>query len=341
MKFLLRPLANFYAWLAHLHRRAYESGFFQRVGVGKPVISIGNLSVGGTGKTPFVLKLIQDLENKNIKAAIVTRSYKGKQKVPCELTVENSKDPAQYGDEACMYKIKNPKFRVFTGIAKYKVAMKAALDKNIQIILVDDGFQHHKLERDWDGVLLDSTRVHDWKPLPEGKLREGFRALSRADAIFLTRTELVEEKLIDEIKKHLPQEKPVFRLKTAFRRLRSFTGNVIEKKLTKVGIVCALGNPHQFEEFFKKYHPDVVTVPFFYGDHHHYTSAEIGFLEAEMARLKLDFLVTTEKDEAKIRKFAAKPHAWASLDIDTEIVEQEAWQKYWDQKINEMVGQSH
>lgn len=340
MKLLLRPLALIYGFLARWHRKLYEWGTFKKVGVGKPVISIGNITMGGTGKTPLVLQLVRDLDKRALKPAVVVRSYKGSSKKTQELSLDNAKDPFLYGDEACLYKIKNPHMHVFTGPSKVKSAMQAAMVQDVQVIVVDDGFQHHKLHKDWNGIIIDSTRPQDWKYFPEGRLREGFATLKKADAIFLSRSELIDAKALEEIKKHLPADKPVFSMQTQFRRLRSFDGHLIEQKMHKIGLVCALGNPEQFHLFFKKHFPDVVVVPFCYRDHHAYNSREVGFLESEMTRLKLDFLITTEKDEAKIRKYAAWPHNWAVVDIEMAIQDEEQWRKYWDQVLNELVGQN-
>lgn len=340
MKFLLRPFSWLYGWLAGLHRQLYEKGTLKSVGVGKPVLSIGNLTFGGTGKTPFVLHLIRDLQKRSIRPAVVAKSYKGSAKIAQEITLENSKDPLHYGDEACMYKAKNPSIRVFSGPLKVKAAMAAAAEKDVDIILIDDGFQHHKLQKNWNAIIIDSTRPQDWKYFPEGRLREGFATLHKADVIVLSRTELVDSRAIEEMKRHLPQEKPVFTMQTKFKRLRTFDGHQVEQKMLKIGLVCALGNPEQFESFFKKHYPEVMITRFFYRDHHSYDSKEVGFLEAEMNRLKLDFLVTTEKDESKIRKYAAWPHNWAVMDIEMEINEEEAWKQYWDQVINELVGKT-
>ncbi|MFN8789953.1 MAG: tetraacyldisaccharide 4'-kinase [Bdellovibrionales bacterium] len=338
MKSLLRPLAWLYGKIANLHRQAYERGWLKTLDVRKPVLSVGNLSMGGTGKTPFVLQLVGDLLARGLRPAIVTRSYRAKQRVPHELSVEDSKNPRQFGDEACLYKIRNPKFRVFTGAQKARVAFLAAQEKETQLVVVDDGFQHHRLKKDWNGVLLDCTRIQDWKTFPEGTLREDISALKKADAIFLTRTELVQPQVVEQVKGLLPAGIPVFPLETRYLRLRTLEGNEIDRAPEKVGVVCALGNPQQFEDFVKKQFPKTMTFPFFFRDHHHYSPAEVGYLERELTRLQLDYLVTTEKDEAKLKSWVTKNRNWAVVDIGTEIKDAQAWKIYWDKKLNELVG---
>ncbi len=341
MRRLLRPLSLLYGSLASLHREIYRKGIKKSISVGKPVISIGNLTVGGTGKTPFVLGLVKDLEKRGLRPAVVVRSYLASLKGSHELSLRDAKDPTRYGDEASVYKIKNPQLSVYTGPSKLQSAQMAAAEPDIDIILVDDGFQHHKLKKDWNGVMIDATRAGDLQPLPEGKLREGMGALKWADAIFLSRVELVDPKLVEDLRSLFPSDKPVFRTTTKFCRLRTFDGQVVEQKFKRVGLVCALGNPTQFEKFFKKHFPGTSAVTFFYRDHHDYTSMDVGYVEAEMGRQNFEMLVTTEKDEGKIRKFAARPHDWAVMDIESQLVDEKEWQNYWDKTVNELVDSNH
>lgn len=313
MKPFLKPLAWLYQEASSLHRQLYSQGFLRVENLSKPVLSIGNVSFGGTGKTPFVLGLVEQLEKRSLKAAVITRSYKGSLIVSQEVT--DSDRPEIFGDEASFYKFKKPNLKVFSGPQKYQSAQLADLDPEVDIILIDDGFQHHKLKKNWNGILLDATS--------DSLLREPYRVLQYADAIFITRYDLVAPEQVEKIQKCIPQSKPTFFIKSTLMGLQT------ARDFRRVGLVSAIGNPAQLEIFFKKHYEKCEVSRYDFPDHHSYTQQEIDHLE----KSGLDLLITTEKDEIKLRKLKRRMELWASLKIESSFKEPKKWQDYFDQVL--------
>ena len=188
---ILKPLQWIYDFIIFIKNKSYDLGIFKKVFLDIPIISIGNLSVGGTGKTPCVYFVAKELFHEKLfkKIVIVSRSYKGKLKVamPVNLILDNA--AAVFGDEPCMLQSKLPFCTVWAGPAKFKTAQAAVLKDKPDLILIDDGFSHRKLSRHFDLVLIDATAsLGNFQTLPVGRLREPINSLKRASAILLTKT---------------------------------------------------------------------------------------------------------------------------------------------------------
>ena len=158
-------LFNPYSLMMNLRNKYYDSVENSQVDIQCPVISVGNLTTGGSGKTPFIMYLIQLLKAKNSKLNIlvVSKSYKAKLKQPQEVHVDSIESASLFGDEPCLIKKKYPFVFVWSGPSKSETALSALQhykSKNIKIdlVLVDDGFSHRKLKRNLDIVLLDTTQ---------------------------------------------------------------------------------------------------------------------------------------------------------------------------------------
>ncbi|MBI5168945.1 MAG: tetraacyldisaccharide 4'-kinase [Candidatus Eisenbacteria bacterium] len=164
-----------YAGVWEARRRWYASGLARAESVDTRVVSIGNLTVGGAGKTTCVLHLAREAERRGVRAAIVCRRYRP--------------GPQGEGDEERMYRFGVPRVRCHAGTSKRDLA-RAAAEDGARLVLVDDGFSHWALARDADVVLLDRTDLFGGgRLLPAGRLREPLRALQRASAVVITRLE--------------------------------------------------------------------------------------------------------------------------------------------------------
>jgi tetraacyldisaccharide 4'-kinase len=275
-----------------LRRHAYERGLLKSFAADLPVVSIGNLEVGGTGKTPFTISLAEALNARGHRVAIVTRGYGGKLIGP--LKVEANHSAAQVGDE--------PLLMVRAGLTVIKApdrvaGAKLAKELGASLILLDDGFQHRRLKRDLDIVLV-SRDLGKARVLPFGCLREPLSALEKADIVVHTkaatgknRARLVSRDLID--------------IQGRTRPLADLHGK-------QVLAVSAIGQPESFHAELENLGARLATRTF--RDHHAYSRADIAELQASTAEL----IVTTEKDLVKLEP-AWLDERWLSLRVAMQI----------------------
>ena len=185
---LLWPFALLYRQIVVLRAFLYRCGTLTSYRAGVPVVSVGNLTVGGTGKTPVVDVLAKRLLAKGHKVALVSRGYGGRVKAFAQVSDGERllAEPAAVGDEPCLLARRNPGLKVYVA-PRRAVGMRAAEVDGAEVILLDDGFQHLAVRRDLDIVLLDARRPFgNGQLLPAGPLREPPSALQRADLMIMT-----------------------------------------------------------------------------------------------------------------------------------------------------------
>lgn len=247
------------------------------------VISVGNLALGGTGKTPMVLWLCDTLARAGFSVGVLTRGYGRQGGAEVEVfDAGAAADVSATGEEAALI-LRQGKAYVGVGPDRCK-AWRIMRDRfGPQVIVLDDGFQHWRMKRDADVVLIDALDPFRNGIMPLGRLREPFSALKRATAIVITRTQSRREYkgLVEEIRKFNPAA-PIFRARIAAVRPDIGDG--------PAGAFCGLGQPAGFERTLREVgiSPEYFEV---FPDHHRYTEAEIASLQARAA-----ILVTTEKD---------------------------------------------
>jgi tetraacyldisaccharide 4'-kinase len=216
-------LAPFFKGLTHLRVALYQKNRISSIELPIPVISIGNLTMGGTGKTPFTLCLLEKYQQQ-YKIGVVVRSYKAKLKEPKRVEL-NHISSETFGDEAVLIQKKMPQVIVYSGPCKFKTAQKLYDEERPDFIIVDDGFQHLKLKRNLDIVLLDTSVVKsDYSWPPSGRMREDFSALDRASIIVLTKTEMQNEQTLAYLKKQIPSSALVLEAKQAYGKLVQIAG---------------------------------------------------------------------------------------------------------------------
>ncbi len=281
---LLAPLAVAYGvvvWLRNLwydfFARPYRAGF--------PVVSVGNLSTGGTGKTPFCLYFHERLAVRGLRPALLLRGYRG---------------GAEGSDEAMLYRRRLGESSVFVGVRRRR-SMEAARAQGFGSALLDDGFQHRDVARDLDIVLLDGTRPPQRdRLLPTGRLRESLGALRRAHLAVITRVEQADASavaaLVAQLNQRFPRL-PVVRAHTAAAGLFDLTGRPFEG-VGPYFAVCGLGNPQSFLGFIRHCGIDLAGWRFF-SDHHRYAQAEFDAVAAEARRCGASSLLITAKDAVK------------------------------------------
>lgn len=297
---ILKPFSYVYGYFSALKNRFYDEGKLIPKKVDAYVISVGNLTTGGVGKTPVTAAIAKHLINKGEKVAIVSRGYGGKlsgiRVISDGQNIFYNADMA--GDEP-RWLSENTKAIVITSKNRYKGA-KFAIDKfGATKIILDDGFQHRKLHRDLDIVLIDSEKgFGNENLLPAGPLREGLEAFDRIDKIVVVskNTEHTRaEKYAKVIEKKLKKESVVCYVEPD-RAYNIFTPEEYLHAGEGILAFSAIGQPQQFYQFLGDY--DVLkTVDF--DDHHNYSQKDIEKLQQICTDLDTKKLVTTEKDAGK------------------------------------------
>jgi tetraacyldisaccharide 4'-kinase len=297
-----------------------------------PVISVGNLTMGGTGKTPCVLCLAELLRERGRKPGILTRGYGRTSPVPAlALAAGAAVGTAESGDEPQIF-LRARVAPVGIGADRYRTG-KLLLEKfGTDVLLLDDGFQHVKLARNFDVVLLDALNPFGGgEVFPVGRLREPERALARADAIVITRSEASDlAPAIERTVRCWNPRAPIFRARIepvwwVEHRTGRQTG-AEEMKLERAGAFCGLGNPQSFYrtlDALGTHCVDRVEFP----DHHQYLPDELKRIAEQFRRSGATALVTTEKDAVNLcgnadELLAPLPLYWLKIAMRIEGVEE-------------------
>lgn len=288
------------------------------------VLSIGNITLGGTGKTPAVMALAKVAVSRGFYPCILTRGYKGKAEGPCFVSKGDGPllDASQAGDEAVLMGERLPGVPVVKGNSRYEAGMFALENLQSQkskapdLFILDDGFQHWELHRDKDILLLDATNPFgNGRLFPFGRLREPLTSMSRADSIVITNVPLGEDitesgeipgegirSLISEIRKYstsahiyLAQHSP-----TSFKTAAGNTIAIADMLGEKVFAFCGIGNPYSFR---RSLHSCVgeITGSIFFRDHYYYSKADILRIIDNAEKSGADWIVTTEKDIMRLK----------------------------------------
>jgi tetraacyldisaccharide 4'-kinase len=309
MSFLLKPLAFVFEKITELRNFLYSRGFIGCYYAPVPVVSIGNLTVGGTGKTPLTDFCLKKLVSEQIKVALLSRSYGGKVESPCLVDANNPSGAKYYGDEPFLLAQQNPDVDVFVGSSKWKTARYAtSINSQIKLMIVDDGFQHQKLFRNLNILILDATEeLKNYKMFPQGRARESWKNIDRADLIVLTKCNMASEDSLRELKKILPLNKEIlsfgFEINGFARVLPDQNKNcasVSDFKGKKIFLVSAVARPDIFEKMMNQI-GEVSSQSLKFRDHHQYDEKDLLKIKAEFEKSGCDLIVTTEKDAVKLK----------------------------------------
>lgn len=302
-KALLAPLVlaeGLYRAGAWAHRAIYERGLRPRVRLDAKVISVGNLAAGGSAKTPIVGWLARSLRARGRKVAILSRGVRGRRGRDVNVVSDGQRmllGPAEAGDEPVLLASMAPGVPVLAGVNRVALGLRASAVFGVEAVIVDDGFQHHRLERDLDLVCVDARLgMGNGHVLPRGPLREPASSLLRADAILWTRVGSAEEPLPD-----LPAgcaALPQLRIAIAPRALRwlgsARASEPVERlRGRRVGLLAAIARPDRFEAVLREHGAEVVARRVF-ADHHPYSRRDLVALDPALE------WVTTAKDAVKI-----------------------------------------
>jgi tetraacyldisaccharide 4'-kinase len=326
LKFLLLPIAMLYDVVMNLRNKLYDMGTWPSVSFDIPVIGVGNLAVGGTGKTPMTEYLIR-LLSPHHKIATLSRGYGRKTK---GFRIANLSDTAAtIGDEPYqMFKKFSPTISVTVGEER-ALAIPTLLQEltEINVVVMDDAFQHRKVRPGLSILLTEYGRpFYDDHILPYGRLREGPEGAKRADVIVVTKCpeHLEEEEVMNmehSIRAYSP--KPVFFSRIRYGEPVSF-GDPLKKISSQVILVSAIANAHIFEKYVRKYF--VLEKHFSFRDHYEFTVSDLREVEVLINKYPQGTIsiLTTEKDMVKLERTELKPYVSRLpvfyLPIETEFI---------------------
>jgi tetraacyldisaccharide 4'-kinase len=339
LRILLFPFSVLYSLITFIRNFFYNTGIFKSHKVSKPVISIGNISTGGTGKSPFTLFLSKYYLDKNIKPAIISRGYKRKSK-DIEIIFDGKNISLPYeksGDEPLM--MANSLFPLYSnfciavGSERVETSNFIIEKFNPDLVILDDAFQHRKIKRELDIVLIDANEMIKNKfpnsfILPTGNLRECFTNLSRAD-IIIQNNKFLNQPQIDKLNKF---GKKVFTLNYSVKGFYNLDNIEFDIKGKSVCAFAGIAKPDSFFNIFKQYDcklTDTIIFP----DHYNYSIDDIPGITSKKSPNTI--FITTEKDFVKIKHFEdfLKNFNVLFMKIELNLNKQEEFLKFLNNKI--------
>ena len=296
---LLAPAALLYSMALRIRALLYQSGILATLKLPCPVISIGNITVGGTGKTPVTLLVAQELHRRGYRVAVLSRGYGGSLEGQVAVVSDGNAlllGPEQAGDEPCLLARSLPGLMVVIGADRYRAGLLVLEQLKPDVLLLDDGFQHIRLHRDLNILLLDATRPfgNGWT-LPLGLLREPRTAMKRADLILFTRCQ--PGQTVPDL--DLPCCCSEHHL-TGFHRLETGEELSLEKlQQGRVAAFAGIAGPATFFDGLRGLGMQLATTVAL-PDHTGYGAEQLALLERCIAESEPDWLLTTGKDGVKL-----------------------------------------
>jgi len=285
------------------------------------IISVGNITAGGTGKTSLVKYIAKKLISKNRSVAVVAKGYKRPDSQADIICSNDYNDWRECGDEPAMLARSIPNLKIYVGSDKTSSACKAAND-NYEYLIIDDGFQHRKLARDLNIVCVDSSDPLGGKMLlPSGKLREPINALKRADCIIMFGRDYK-----NDLKLPIQKYIPVFKACKKVIGIKNTVGEIVEFANKKAFAFCGIGNPHSFQNSLEELELQITKVHRF-GDHYVYDNFDIDSIISEFKNSGSDLIITTMKDYIKLENIWRGDYPLYYLDIEVEIENEEGFLK--------------
>ena len=329
-KIFLFPFSFSFEKLAWLRRFLYNYNVFSRYKFEVPIISIGNITFGGTGKTPLTLWLAQYFYKRGKKVMILSRGYKSALENEHGILRSQQRfglNPVSYGDEAILMARRTKNASIVVGKNRAANLSHYFPKEKPDVVLLDDGHQHLPLDRDLNIVLFDLLMpLKSYKTAPLGPMREGFSSLMNCDIVIFGKADQVEEAKIDKLKEMiLPYlRKDVIFAKTRYKPT-GLINNVSGKKydisqMLSKRIVCVAGiaTPNAFFLTLKSLRLNIVkTLPF--PDHCHYTQFDAAKIVQE-AQEHDAIIITTEKDVDKLKHIIIDQRLYY-LEIETEFID--------------------
>jgi len=313
-RFFASPLSSIYSLAAITRANLFQKGLLKSYRPRCTVVSVGNLTPGGSGKTPLVLALAKAFSDKGLKTVTLTRGYRGSGKDRAVVVAPDA-DPAVMGDEPVMMAAIMPSVPVIKAARRARGAQVAEEIFNPDVLLLDDGFGHLALARDFDIVAVDALRgFGNCKTIPAGPLREPISALKRADCVIITHSDIAETGSKDELLKIIKKYAPESIVLEAALRVEGIIRNAGDSPEPldllagrKVVAFSGIGNPSAFRRTIENLGIEVAASLSF-PDHHFYRDPDINDITRAVAGANSYCALTTEKDLARLgkRKFPAE-----------------------------------
>ncbi len=294
-----------------LRNLAYDRGWKRIERAALPVVSLGNLTTGGTGKTPFAAFVARWFRERGVRVCFISRGYKAH--------AGGTSDEALVLEQLCpdVPHLQNPD--------RVAAVRRAAADLDSQVVVLDDGFQHRRLTRDLDIMLIDATNPWGFGHLlPRGLLREPVSALSRATLVVITRVDQVSRESVEAIRRKIAFIHPQCGIAEATFPLVRLIGSAGQTRAIEslpgatVAALCGIGNPSAFRANLERIGWTVAELQVF-ADHHNYTSADIEDLERWSRTLAVEAVVCTQKDLVKIKRDRLGDHPLWAVEIGVQV----------------------
>ena len=338
----LRPLSWLYAGAVGWRNRRYDrdAGRARRAAV--PVVSIGNLVVGGTGKTPVTVGLARQLRNAGWSPAIISRGYRrrGRERLASTRFRPGAAPPApsDLGDEPAWMARRLPDTAVVVCADRIRAARHAVERYGADLILLDDGFQHRRLHRDLDLVLIDALDPFgNGRLLPAGPLREPPAALRRADAVLLTRWDLCPggDALRGEVRRWIGPDTPLFPFRQRAVGVRAGADGPVAPldRLAGVAVLAfaGIGHPASFAAEVDR-SPLHRVASLWFRDHHPYSAADCDRIDRVAREAGAEVLLTTEKDRIRFPEERC-PLPLYSLEVALEPIEADRFAAFLQRRL--------
>ena len=315
--FFFLPISWLWKTIYRIRRMLYNSQVLKSYEFHLPVISIGNLTFGGTGKTPFVIWVSKLISDKKKSPVILTRGYRGELESSHGIIKSgevHGKQAEKYGDEAILLARHIDRGAVIVGKNRVKNLTYYIESNRPDAVILDDGFQHLKMVRNLNFVLFDCLLpISQYRTPPLGYFREGLSALKHADAIILNRSDQVPRQKVSEItrklKRHTPKGIPyaeVFYRPVSIKDLNfRDVYSIPEAAGLKVIAATGLANPEWFFKSLESVGIEIIDRIVF-ADHHYFTNEDINELILKAKSLDC-YIMVSEKDIVKIRKITENP----------------------------------
>ncbi|MFQ5597356.1 MAG: tetraacyldisaccharide 4'-kinase [Nitrospiria bacterium] len=328
---LVRLPLTFVSWIygaiVRFRILMYQAGWLSQKKVDCRVVCVGNLTTGGTGKTPFTIYLAKKWQAKGSKVGIVSRGYRRKNKAPVVMVSDGFQPlgtPESVGDEAYLMAKRLQGVPIAVANDRYAGCVWLRSHFQVDVIILDDGFQHLKLHRDRNFLLIDaSSPFGNGKLIPRGPLREPISEIRRADCVVLTRSDQCKDigalsRLIKDSQR--PFIKSRFAATELINLENSFKRSLSDLDGLAILAFCGLGNPRGFLSQLTQLGAKVQDVVYF-SDHHSYSQSDILAIEKRAAEMGVRWILTTEKDAVKLKGLSTgRPDIWM-LRVDVAFME--------------------
>jgi len=329
---VLRLVSIFYALVQRMRVGLYNLKIFKTQRLNCRVISIGNLTMGGTGKTPMVMMVADTLRRQGLKPAILSRGYGGKSGEFVNVVNDGQQtllSPEMAGDEPVMMARRLKNVPVLTGRIRYETGKHAIEEFGADVLILDDGYQHLPLHRDLNILLCDANRPFgNGVVFPAGELREPLSAIDRADVICLTRYsgEDSTERVDRCNRKQVPVIKTGLRVQSVIELKSGEETEVETIQGQPVAAFCGIAHLLDFFRTLEQVPVQIVSQSGF-PDHHDYSDDVLHSIEKQGKQAAAKMIVTTEKDAVKLKDHAFDLPVYA-VRIALEILEgQEEWDR--------------